>query len=172
MKKIRVLFLAILLSCFVNSIYSQVKWMSVEEAYEKSKINKKKFFIDVYTDWCGWCKVMDKKTFSNEIISEVINKNFYPIKFNAESKEDVSFFEKIYKNNHRTHDFAIFLTNGQLSYPTTVYLNEAGELLTPVSGFLTASKLDPILHYFALEIYKEGINFDSFQKNYKPKVKE
>ena len=49
-----------------------VNWMSFEEAVEKSKKEKRKIFIDVYTDWCGWCKVMDKNTFSQPVIAKYI----------------------------------------------------------------------------------------------------
>jgi uncharacterized protein YyaL (SSP411 family) len=60
-----------------------VKWLTFEEAIALHKENPKKVLIDLYTDWCGWCKVMDRETYSNAEISTYINENFYPIKFNA-----------------------------------------------------------------------------------------
>src|SRR6185369_17701275 len=68
-----------------------VKWMSFEEAVEKSKTQKRKIFIDVYTDWCGWCKVMDKSTFSEENVAKILNEDFYPVKFDAEQTADIVF---------------------------------------------------------------------------------
>jgi uncharacterized protein YyaL (SSP411 family) len=68
-----------------------VKWMTFEQAVEKSKIQKKKIFIDVFTDWCGWCKVMDKNTFSEAQVAKILNEDFYPVKFNAEQREDIQF---------------------------------------------------------------------------------
>src|SRR4249920_756491 len=53
-----------------------VKWMSFEQAVEKSKTEKRKIFIDVYTDWCGWCKVMDKNTFSEAQVAKILNEKF------------------------------------------------------------------------------------------------
>ena len=75
-----------------NTSYTQttVKWMSLEEAVEKSKTEKRKIFIDIYTDWCGWCKVMDRETFQNPCIANYLNRNYYPVKFNAEQKKDMS----------------------------------------------------------------------------------
>ena len=63
---------------------SGVKWLTFEEAVEKSKTEKRKIFIDVYTDWCGWCKVMDKNTFNDPEVAKLLNEKFYPVKFNAE----------------------------------------------------------------------------------------
>jgi len=68
-----------------------VKWMSFEQAMEKSKSEKRKIFIDVYTDWCGWCKVMDKNTFSEANVAKILNEEFYPVKFNAEQRENIIF---------------------------------------------------------------------------------
>ena len=65
--------------------------MSIEKAYELSltEENPKKIFIDVYTDWCGWCKRMDNTTFKDSVMVKFLNDNFYCVKLNAEQKEDI-----------------------------------------------------------------------------------
>src|SRR5882757_10471977 len=70
---------------------SPVKWMTFQEAVEKSKTEKRKIFIDVYTDWCGWCKVMDKNTFPDLQIAKLLNEKFYPVKLDAEQTADINF---------------------------------------------------------------------------------
>src|SRR5258708_8783932 len=70
---------------------SAIKWMTFEEAVEKSKTEKRKIFIDVFTDWCGWCKVMDKSTFPDAEIAKILNEKFYAVKFDAEQTNDVVF---------------------------------------------------------------------------------
>ncbi|NJK95139.1 MAG: DUF255 domain-containing protein [Bacteroidales bacterium] len=72
-------------------IPAKVKWYTIEQVVELQKKEPKKILIDVYTDWCGWCKKMDAETFDHPIIAEYINKYYYPVKFNAESKEPVDF---------------------------------------------------------------------------------
>src|SRR5260370_42057313 len=98
-----------------------VKWMSFEEAVEKSKTEKRKIFIDVFTDWCGWCKVMDKNTFPDPEIARILNENYYPVKFNAEQTGDVAFrgatFKFIAQGNRGYHQLAAALLNNQMSYP-------------------------------------------------------
>ena len=68
---------------------SLVKWMTFKEAFEANKKTPKPFLIDVYTDWCGWCKRMMATTYSNPAIAAYVNQNFYPVKFNAETKDSI-----------------------------------------------------------------------------------
>ncbi len=104
----------------------EVKWLGLEEALVLNKENPKKILIDVYTNWCYYCKVMDKKTYSNPKIANYINTHFYPVKFNAEQKEDLTINGKTYKyisSGRRGYNaFAVALLEGKLSYPTTVFL--------------------------------------------------
>src|SRR5271154_6892604 len=88
-----------------------VKWMTFEQAVEKSKTEKRSIFIDVYTSWCGWCKVMDKNTFNEPIVAKILNEKFYPVKFDAEQTEDVVFNGKTFKfvpyGNKGSHQLAM-----------------------------------------------------------------
>src|SRR5688572_33472276 len=97
-----------------------VKWLSFKEAQEKNKELKKPFLIDLYTDWCGWCKHMMKTTYSNQGIADYINANFYPVKFNAEGKDTVEYNGKIYNpmyGGSKTHELAIKFLGERQSYP-------------------------------------------------------
>lgn len=61
-----------------------IKWMGFNEAIEACKKEPKMIFIDVFTDWCGWCKRMDATTFKNPVIAKYMNDKFYAVKFDAE----------------------------------------------------------------------------------------
>ena len=136
-----------------------VQWMTFEEAVERSKTEKRKIFIDVYTDWCGWCKVMDKKTFSEENIANYLNENFYAVKFNAEQKEDLTWRDHTFKyvaNGRRGyHELAVWLLNGKLSYPTVVFLDEDFNMIQPLPGFREAKEFHPILTFFGEDQHRE-----------------
>jgi thioredoxin-related protein len=137
---------------------SAVKWMTFEEAVEKSKIEKRKIFIDVYTDWCGWCKVMDKKTFSEPAVATLLNEKYYPVKFNAEQREDVLFrgttFKFIEYGGKGTHQLAAALLSNELSYPSVVFLNEEFSILHIQKGFTQAPQFHKIAEYLGGDHYK------------------
>src|SRR3990172_7231234 len=102
----------------------EIKWYTFKEAQELNKKTPKKFLIDCYTNWCGWCKKMDATTFKNEVIAKYVNEKYYAIHFNAETKDTINFNGKDYTNKSGTHSLAIYLLNKQLSYPNIVYLDE------------------------------------------------
>ena len=144
-----------------------VKWMTFEQAVEKSKIEKRPVFIDVYTDWCGWCKVMDKKTYSNKNVSSYVQEKFYAVKIDAESKKDFVWQGKSYSFNrdYKTNDFAIYLTRGQLSYPTTVFSPVDGEPQA-IPGYLTPAEFEELVKYFGEDKFGK-VSFDEYRRNFK-----
>lgn len=147
-----------------------VKWMTFEEAVEKSKTEKRKIFIDVYTDWCGWCKVMDKKTFNEPAVARLLNEKFYPVKFNAEQREDVVFngttFRFIESGGRGAHQLAAALLNNQLSYPTVVFLDEDFKMLLPLPGFRKAPEFHKIAQFIGEDHYKT-LKMEDFDAKYK-----
>ena len=147
-----------------------VKWMSFEEAIQLSKKEKRKIFIDVYTDWCGWCKVMDKNTFSDPQVAKVLNENFYPVKFNGEQKEDVQFdghtFKFVASGNKGYHQLAAALLNNQLSYPTVVFLDENFRMIQPLPGYKSPPEFHKIAKYIGEDFYK-AVAWKDYQDQYK-----
>ncbi len=151
---------------------SPVKWMTFEEAVAKNKIEKRKIFIDVYTDWCGWCKVMDKNTFTDPKVAELLNESFYPVKFDAEQTADVIFngttFKFVPSGNNGTHQLASALLNNQLSYPTVTFLEDDYTAVYPLPGYRKPEEFHPYLVFFAENHHKKGQNsYAEFLKTYK-----
>lgn len=148
----------------------EVNWISVEEAYTLSQTTPKKIIIDVYTDWCGWCKRMDATTYSNATIVNYINDNFYAVKFDAEQKADVTINGTTYKyvgeGRRGYHELAAALLQGQMSYPSTVFLDEKFGMIQPVPGYMDAAGIEPILAFFATNAYKTK-QWDEFQAEFK-----
>ena len=127
---------AIIISSLVFS--QQINWLSLEEATEVSKANPSKpILVNLYTSWCGFCKKLDKETFTNSTVTEYINQNYIPVKFNAEDKNMVNFLgiNYMFVNAVRVNFLAYVLTHGRLSYPATVVLNNKGDTQKIVLGY-------------------------------------
>ncbi len=166
MKKIYTITTTLVLSCFLLMSFvlnndvelaDEIKWYTWEEAIELNEENPKKLFVDVYTDWCGWCKKMDKSTFQDEDIVKYMNDNFYPIKLNAEQKEDIVYkghtFKFVPNGRRGYHELAASLLDNRLSFPSFVALNEEQARITIIPGFMDANSLQPVLEFINDEKY-------------------
>lgn len=111
----------------------EINWLSITEAYELNQQEPKKIFVDVYTDWCGWCKKMDKSTFSDPKVIEMANKHFYAIKLNAENTDPI-----IMAGDTTTAQM-IARSMGVSGYPTIVYIKEDFKTIQPVPGYQNAN---------------------------------
>jgi thioredoxin-related protein len=149
--------------------FDKIQWMTLADATKKMQQQPKKIFIDFYTSWCGWCKRMDATTFEDPAVVAYMNKNFYAIKFNAETHDSVRYKDKTYgfKPDYKSNEFAAQMLNGQMSYPTSVYMDESMAEIAPVAGYLTGEQLLPVLKYFAENIYKTKKWEDYMNENVK-----
>ena len=148
-----------------------IKWYTIEEADKLCETAPRKLFVDVYTDWCKWCKIMDRETFTDPTLANYINENFYPVKFNAETKSAILFNKKVYLSQQRTHDLALFLLQGKgVSYPTFVFLNENRQILGSFKGYTGIDRLYPSLVYIGGEYYNSS-DTEAFQDRW-PTIKE
>ena len=138
----------------------KIQWMTIEEAYALTTTEEspKKIFIDVYTDWCGWCKRMDKATFQKPEVAMYMNENFYNVKFNAEQKEDIEIlgntFKFVAQGSRGYHELAAALLNGKMSYPTVLFMNGKFEMLSPVPGYQEVTAFLKVAHFFGDDAYK------------------
>jgi thioredoxin-related protein len=151
----------------------KIQWYTFTEAVEANLKNPKPLFIDVYTDWCSWCKKMDKTTFTEPKIAKYMNENYYPVKFDAEMKEEIvfqgtTFINPSPDNSRSTHQVAQALLKGKMSYPSYVFMTEKLEWLTVVPGYMDVDKFEPIIHYFGEKAY-EGQSFEEFSKDFESK---
>jgi len=119
----------------------EINWLTLDQATKASKENPSKpILLNVYTSWCGYCKKLDKETFVDATVVKYVNENYIPVKFNAETKEMVSFLgiNYTYIAGARANYLAYVLTQGRLSYPATVVLNSKGDSEKIVLGYRSA----------------------------------
>lgn len=136
----------------------KIDWKSFEEVEKLMQTKPKKVLVDLYTNWCGWCKKMDAHIYSNPEVVAYINKHFYAIKFNTEQKEPITFKGKTYTlqqvGRNATNQLAIEMLNGSLSYPTTAFMDEKFQAMAVQPGYLKIQQMESILKYIATNSYK------------------
>jgi thioredoxin-related protein len=136
------------------------KWYTWEEAVELNKTKPKKILVDVYTDWCGWCKRMDKGAFVDTDVTKYLNDNFYPVKLNAEQRENIVFGRDTFNfvdtgNGKGIHTLAYALLDGKMSYPTIVYLDEQYRRIMISPGYKESGDLLKELKFAKEEQYNK-----------------
>lgn len=176
MKKVVFTLVVMLISISAASQKNKINWMSLEEAEAAQAIAPKKIMMDVYTSWCGPCKLLDKNTFQNPDVVKYVNEHYYAVKFNAEGNEKINFKSYVFENPDydpgRSGRNAQHQLAGALkitAYPTIVFFNESGETLLPVPGYKTPEQLELYLKLF-LNNDHEKINtkeqWDRYQKDF------
>lgn len=164
------LFIISLIVIFVSFSFApaekeSVNWVSLSELKELYAKNPKPVLVDIYTDWCGWCKEMDRTTYKHAKLSAYINKNYYAVKFNAESRATVTFNNKSFKYNpaYKVNELALYLTSGQLSYPTTVFMSGTEAQPAALPGYLRPKQMEGPMKFFG-EKANEKETFVAFNK--------
>lgn len=147
-----------------------IHWMTIQEALEKHKIEPRMWVIDFWTDWCGWCKRMDKGTFSDPTIGKFVNENYYAVSFDAEQKEDITIEGRTYKfknvGRRGYHELAAELMGGKMSYPTVVFLTNQRQVLHRLVGYQTKQEFHPIVKFLNEYDPNKPITFTKFKESY------
>lgn len=176
MKKFTILSLLFLSSL----LFSQVNWMTLEQAIAAQTSVPKKIMINFYAESCSICKVMEADTYNHPVISKFLNENYYSVKFNSEGNQSFDFMKRNFANSSSIgkdkksyHDFAKFMN--VTTVPSTVFLDEKGNPVTVLQGALTAKELEPYLQFIAKDDYKKVENsskWEAYRKKFKSKIRD
>jgi len=170
MQLVMILCVPLVFGSFIGKPKEKINWLSFEElklAYAKSP---KPILIDVYTGWCGWCKVMDRETYGNDKVISYLNEKYYAVKFDAESSAAVEFGGKTYQFNpgYRAHDLAVYLLQGRLGYPSTILMPSPNAQPAPLAGYMKPSELEAPVKYYGDGAYKSS-DFPTFMRAFSAK---
>ncbi len=126
----------------------EVKWHSFDEGVALARRENKKILVDVYTDWCVWCKKMDKEVYTNGAVGQTMVSNFIAVKLNAESQKGVMF------DGTPMNEASLAGTMGVTGYPTVVFLDPAAKPITKISGFMEPKEFSSVLRFIGEDHYK------------------
>lgn len=176
MKKILITMIFVLAAQIAQAQKVKINWLTLEEAVAAQAVQPKKIMMDVYTTWCGPCKMLDKNTFENPDVAAYVNENYYAVKFNAEGNDVINFKDMVFNNpnydpnrsgRNSQHQLATALKIN--AYPTIVFFNENGDTLLPVPGYKTPSQLEVYLKLFFNndhEMINSQEQWDQYQKDF------
>jgi len=179
MQKYVIAFLFIVISSHLNA--QQIEWVSMNEALDIQQKNPKKIMLFVYAEWCKECHKMNETTFVNKDVAKYINKHFYAVHFNGEGTEKITYKGFEYTNpnyvpNRKGQNYQHFFADALKvkAYPTIVFFDEEGEIISPIEGFKSATDLEIFLKMIASNDYKNVKTFEDweeYQKEFKPRFK-
>ena len=122
----RLYIIAFIFVLLVSCSNKKINWESdFEKALEISKQENKPIMMDVYTDWCGACKEMDKTTFANKDVIDN-SSNFIALKFNP---------EKVSNGNDFLNKYSI------IGFPTMLFMNGDGFVIRRIVGYVESDEL-------------------------------
>lgn len=156
----------------------QVKWKSIDQAVKiDTKSNTKLYFVDFYTTWCGWCKKMDRETFTDPVVAAILNKYYVPVKFDAESNIEFVWKSNKYSNistaqggRASTHEFAKAMLGSKMGFPSFGIFARDQNRLTIIQGYQPAKDMTMMLWYFASGDNRR-YTFDKYQQIFDKEIR-
>ncbi len=133
-----------------------IAWRDFDSGLKEAKAKKKRVVVDVYTDWCGWCKRMERDTYSHPDVRKYVGKAFVAIRLNAESNARASYKGTEYSCRQLAAGF------GVRGYPTTLFLESDGTHITTAPGYMGAQDFLSVLRYVGDGHYKTK-DFDQYR---------
>lgn len=173
--RLTVFFKIILVFLFsIDSLSQEIKWISLEDAVYLQEASPRNILIDVYTNWCGPCKSLDRITFSNKSVIKYINDNFYAVKFNAEGNDIINFKGYEFtnpnynpsKSNRRNSSHQLTRSLGVSAYPTIVFLDKSSNLVHRLRGYQSPRQIEVYLKLFTDENFRQIQTQKDFQNFY------
>ena len=130
--------------------------------------------MDLYTNWCGPCKLMDKKTFQNPYVAAYVREHYYAVKFNAEGNDVINFKGYEFtnpnynpsKSNRRNSSHQLTRSLGVSAYPTIVFLDKSSNLVHRLRGYQSPRQIEVYLKLFTDENFRQIQTQKDFQNFY------
>lgn len=173
-----IVFIACIFFCgnlFAQSETFPLDWVSIEVAELNNKKEPKKFLIDVYADWCYWCKKIETELASDSILANYLNTNFHLVKLNPEDQTDITFKNKTYKRKsfsytysdktRKVNELVVELINQDFIYPSLIFLDEKLDNISIVEAYKTKEELEKFIKFIGTNAYQSK-KWSVFSKEY------
>jgi thioredoxin-related protein len=136
----------------------QIQWLDWDAGIEQARATGKPILVDVYTDWCGWCKRMDRDVYARPEIREFLTTRYVTVKLDAEASDAARYQGKNYSSSTLAERFKV------TSYPTTIFLRANGDHILNVPGYVPADRFLLVLRYIGEGHLDRGVNWEAFSR--------
>lgn len=140
----------------VAAAQPRVPWQGFDAALADAKGGKKYTFVSVYTDWCGYCKQLERTTLRDEAVVKELASHFVSVKLNAESDKRVTWKGKSLSEAELAEQW------GVSGFPTLVFLNSEGEVIGSYASYAEAELMVNLLTYISSGARESQVPFDEF----------
>lgn len=135
-----------------------ISWQTMAKAQKLAEQHNKMIIVNVYTDWCKWCKKLDKEVYTDARVTKVIDDYFYMVRLNAESEEPIVF------NGQKLTMAQFAQLLGVTTYPGTVFVDAKGNTIGKQTGYMEVEVFEKLLAYVGSNAYRT-MQFDEFSMN-------
>jgi thioredoxin-related protein len=139
-------------------------WYKYDEGLAKAKKENKHAMVHFYTTWCGWCKRMDRNTFGNEDVKEILSESYVSIRVNGQSGSKVKVDGKEMSESQVTRGYKVS------AYPVTWFLKPSGDPIAPRKGYVDPNEFSYILNWVKADLY-DSLTFGEFVEQEQKKKK-
>jgi len=136
---------------------AQIQWLDFDDGLARARRARKPIMINFYTDWCVYCKKLDRETLQDPEVAKTLESGFVAIRLNAENGKG----RLTYRGKSFSHaEFSRYF--GVTAFPSIAFLNDEGEPITMVPGFVPAPQFSVFLNYIRRECYLKDVSFHDF----------
>jgi len=137
----------------------EVGWLNWDQGTPEAAITGRPILVDVYTDWCGWCRRIDRDVYAREDVSDYLSRHFVTVRLNAESLDTARYADRTWTERGLAQRFRV------RSYPTTLFLRPGGEHLVSVPGYVPADRFLLMLRYVGEDHIGRGVRWSDFEQS-------
>lgn len=139
-----------------------IAWRGWDRGLEEARSSGRPVLVDVYTDWCGWCRRMKAEVYARPEIRSYLDGHFVVVKLNAEGADPARYEGRAFTSRSLATRF------GVSGYPTTIFLRSDGGHLVNVPGYIESARFLQILRYIGDGHMDRGVSFQDFTKQSAP----
>ena len=135
-----------------------IAWRGWDRGLEEARASGRPVLVDVYTDWCGWCRRMKSEVYSRAEIRDYLGEHFVAVSINAEASDPARYEGRAFTSRSLAARF------GVSGYPTTVFLRPDGSHMVNVPGYVESARFLQVLRYIGEGHMERGVSFQEFSK--------